>query len=319
MTSRCASRPRAWNGGPRRGSGARRGGPPNRGAAAGAAAASPLSAATGAALNSPIPISGIPLRLFAAPYKGTAPRASLAIALEMRADAFRFSEKNGTFFDRVEVAFSAVDASGKVWPGNRHVLTMEMSAATAAVARERGMRVLSEFALPPGRYQLRVATAEEGAGRSGSVFYDVEVPDFQKAGFAMSGLTLTAASAQAMPTVRPQDPLAGVLPAPPTTSREFERSDVVALFAEFYENASTAPPHTIQLATTVRAEDGRVVFENREQRSSTDLQGARSGGYGYGIRVPLSDFAPGAYVIRVEGRPQGGATATGREVLIRVR
>ncbi len=41
----------------------------------------------------------------------------------------------------------------------------------------------------------------------------------------MSGVSLTSASVSATPTVRPNDPLANVLPGPPTTTREFERAD----------------------------------------------------------------------------------------------
>src|SRR5687768_17726655 len=43
-----------------------------------------LGPAASAALSSPIPTGRIPLTVFAAPYKGTAPNASVALALEMR-------------------------------------------------------------------------------------------------------------------------------------------------------------------------------------------------------------------------------------------
>jgi VWFA-related protein len=285
-----------------------------------AAAANPLDAAIGTAMNSPIPTTGIPLSVSAAAYKGAAPNASVALAIEMRADAFRFAEKNGMLTDRVHVAFSSVDAKGTIRPGPKHVLTMEMSPATAQAARERGFRVVSEASLPPGRYQLRIAAAEENASRSGSTFYDLDVPDFQKAGFSMSGIALTSAGASATPTVRAVEVLKDVLPGPPVTVREFARNDQIGLFAEFYENAPNAPPHGVELETTVRAEDGRVVFQNREQRSSTDLQG-KSGGYGYSVRFPLTEFAPGLHVIRVQGRTlAGGADAPiARDVLIRIR
>ena len=279
-----------------------------------------LSPAATNALNSPIPTGGIPLSLFAAAYKGTAPNASVALALEMRADDFMFAERNGAFNNRVEVVFSSVDTAGTVRAGNRHVLTLELKPETLAVARQRGLRVVSEIALPPGRYQLRAAAAEEGSNRSGSVLYDLEVPDFYKAGLSMSGVSLTSAAASATPTVRPKDPLADVLPGPPATMREFERADRLGLFAEFYENMPGAPTHVVDIATTMRDADGRIVFEQREERSSTDLQGA-SGGYGYGLQIPLGDIAPGTYVMRVEGRSRADAAkaAIGRDVLIRIR
>ena len=128
----------------------------------------------------------------------------------------------------------------------------------------------------------------------------------------MSGIALTSAGASATPTVRAVEVLKDVLPGPPVTVREFARNDQIGLFAEFYENAPNAPPHSIELETTVRAEDGRVVFANREQRSSTDLQG-KSGGYGYAVRFPLTEFAPGLHVIRVQGaRSRAGLTRQSR-------
>ena len=284
------------------------------------AAGGPLGAASARALNSPIPISGIPLTLFAAAYKGTPPNASVALALEMRADDFTFAERNGVFNDRVEVTFSSVDAGGTVRSGPRHLLTLELKPDTLAAARQRGLRVVSEMALPPGRYQLRAAAAEEGGNRSGSVLYDLDVADFYRPGLSMSGVSLTSASVSATPTVRPKDPLPDVLPGPPTTMREFARGDVLALFAEFYENRPGAPPHVVDIAITARAADGRMVYEHREERSSTDLQGG-SGGYGYGLQIPLSDIAPGTYVIRVEGRSRADKASdpVGRDLLIRIR
>jgi VWFA-related protein len=278
----------------------------------------PLDAPAATSLNSPIPITGIPMTISAAAFKGVAPNASVAVAVDMRADAFAFAQKNGAFFDRVQVAFSTVDTKGAVRPGQKHVLTMEMTPATAQAARERGVRLVAEMTLPPGKYQLRAGAAEEGSGRTGSGFFDLEIPDFHAAPFTMSGLALTSAGAQLTPTVRASSVLSGVLPAPPASLREFGRNDQLALYAEFYENAPNAPPHALALSATLRAEDGRVVFEHREQRSSADLQG-KAGGYGYAVRVPLKEFPPGLYVLRVEGRSQAGNDrVAARDVLIRI-
>ncbi len=185
--------------------------------------------------------------------------------------------------------------------------------------KERGLRVVSQVDLPPGRYQLRVAVGEDG-GRAGSVLYDLEVPDFYRAPLTMSGVALTSASARLTPTVLPKNPLADFLPAPPTTVREFNRDDELALFAEFYENAPGAPPHRMDITTTLRDDAGRIVTQNTDERSSTELQGAQ-GGYGYTARLPLRTLEPGVYVIRVEGRSRLGdrENTVGRDVQIRVR
>ena len=49
--------------------------------------------------------------------------------------------------------------------------------------------------LPPGRYRLQVAASDPVTGVAGSVISDLEVPDFEKATFAMSGLLVTSAPA----------------------------------------------------------------------------------------------------------------------------
>jgi VWFA-related protein len=279
----------------------------------------PLDLPAATSLSSPIPLTGIPMTITAAAFKGAAPNASIAVAVEMRADAFVFAQKNGTFLDRVQVALSSLDSKGTVRPGQKHVLTMEMTPATAQAAREHGVRLVAEVALPPGKYQLRAGAAEEGRGLTGSGFFDLDIPDFHSAAFSMSGLVLTSAAAQLTPTVRASSVLGDVLPAPPASLREFGRNDQLALYAEFYENAPNAPPHALDLTATLRAEDGRVVFENREQRSSTDLQG-KSGGYGYSLRFALKDVDPGLYVLRVEGRSRAGEErVAARELMIRVR
>jgi len=96
-----------------------------------------------------------------------------------------------------------------------------------------------------------------------------------------------------------------------------------------YENQQNAQPHMVDITTEVRAEGGRVVFNNTEQRSSTELQGGErspaargraTGGYGYTAQIALKDFAPGLYVVHVEGkRRDGNVPAVARDVQIRVR
>jgi hypothetical protein len=184
--------------------------------------------------------------------------------------------------------------------------------------KAHGFRVISQIDLPPGRYQLRVAAAES-SGKAGTVLYDLEVPDFYKAPLTMSGLAVTAASAGQTPTARSKDPLRDFLPGPPTAVREFQKGDELALFAEFYENAPGSPAHKLDITTTVRTDEGRVVTQHQEERSSTELQGGR-GGYGFATRLPLTDLAPGSYVLRVEAKSRVAPDkGVGRDLQIRVR
>jgi hypothetical protein len=280
----------------------------------------PLVAAALEAMTSPVVVRGIPMRVFAAPIKGEAPNAVVALAIEMDVTGFNFVEANGAFNDRVELTLTAVDTLGEQKGSTSHSVNLALKADTLARARERGLRVLTQLEVPPGRYQFRIAAAEAG-GRTASVIADVEVPDFYKPSLAMSGLALTSAGALDGPTVSPNDPLATFLPAPLMATREFSASDTLALFAEFYENLpANTPPHKVDVTTIVRADDGRILSRNEEEMDSGSLVRGK-GGFGFTTRIQLSALSPGLYVIHVQGhsrasKPEEGV---GRDIQIRVR
>ena len=151
--------------------------------------------------------------------------------------------------------------------------------------------------------------------------YDLEVPDFATAPLTMSGILLTAASSAETSTVGSEGAISPLLRGPTTTVREFERGDTLALFTEIYENAPGAVAHKLDLSATVRADGGRTVFQAREERSSTELQGGR-GGYGYAPNIPLKDLTPGIYIIHVEARSstsKAKEAGVGRDIQIRVK
>jgi VWFA-related protein len=293
-----------------------RGRAPNQPAAS--TAPNAMSPAVTEALASPLPVSGVPLKMFAAPFKGTAPNAAIAMALEIDVRNLDFVEGNGTFNEQVDVAYTAVNSQGKIFPGERQTATLTLKPDTYERAKARGFRVLSQTNLPPGRYQIRVAAGNK-TGKAGSVVYDLEVPDFDKGSLTMSGVAMTSAVAAQAPTIKPKDPLADFLPGPVTALREFEKGDLLVLFAEFYENARGAANHMLDFKAELRAEGGRVVQAVSDERSSTELQG-KSGGYGFQARLPLDAVESGLYVIHVEGRSRADQdTVVSRDIQIRVR
>jgi len=164
---------------------------------------------------------------------------------------------------------------------------------------------------------MRVAAGNR-SGKAGSVLYDIDVPDFYKAPFAMSGVSLTSGSALQGPTMKAKDPLGDFLPGPPTAAREFRSDDTLVLFAEFYENAGKTPAHALDLVAELRAEGGAVVRESREERSSTEVSG--SGGYGFVARLPLEGLKPGLYVLHVGGQSRlGDRLSASRDIAITIK
>jgi hypothetical protein len=177
--------------------------------------------------------------------------------------------------------------------------------------------MLSHLDLPPGRYQIRVG-AHESTGRAiGTVPYDLEVPDYSKTPFALSGVLLTSSSAAAFATANEESEWNGLLPSPPVVARTFRSSDSLTWFAEVYDNSSQAA-HTINYTTTVLdARDGRTLAQARDNRAvGADSKGLAQG---FTTSLPLRDFTPGAYVLRVDASSTVGSHSARRDVLFEVR
>jgi VWFA-related protein len=269
-------------------------------------------------INSPLPLSGLTMSTSAAAFKGAAPNASVSIVIEARGRDLNLKNENGKYIGNLELSVSAFDRAGKFKVGERPTVTFGLRPETYTRVNELGVRVLTRLQLPPGRYQLRVGGLSGEAGLRGSVFYELEIPDFSKEPFTMSGLLLTSPSASRVVTARPDPLLEGLLPGPPTTIRDFQVGEEIALFTEVYDNQLT-PRHMVDITTNVLTDDGRVVFTASDTRSSDELDG-KPGGYGYSARVPLKDLAPGLYVLKVEARTRLGNTEPiSRQVQFRIR
>ena len=271
-----------------------------------------------AVLSTPISVSGLTLAVSAVPYLGTAPNASVAVIIEVDGRGLAFAEQDGRWVDSLELSLLAIDRRGRIEDGDRQEAEMSLRTETYQAVVATGVRLVSRIELPPGQFQLRIGARESGLGAAGTVAFDLEVPDFRREPLTVSGIAMTSQSAAAMPTAQPDEVFGRALPAQPTTARAFTTDDVIVTFAEVYDN-ETGTPHRVDISTTLRAEDGEIVFQTSEERSSSELEGAR-GGYGLRALIPLSDVAPGRYLLAVEARSRlDGAESVSRRTLVTVR
>jgi VWFA-related protein len=271
------------------------------------------------ALGSPLPVSGLRLTAFAAPFKGTAPNAAVTLVLQLDGRDMTFTQRNGVFDGALELSVVALDSQGKTRGSLHRIVAMPLKPESFEMVGRYGMRVVSRFDLPPARYQLRIAAMDGSTRLAGVVHYDLEVPDFRALPFSMSGLLLTSNLAGVMPTAGGSavDDLRENLPGPPTVSREFHAGEELALMAEVYDNQGSTS-HMVDISTSVRTDDGREVFRHEDERSSAELQGNR-GGFGYTARVSLKGAPPGLYVLRVEARSRlDKAQTASREIQFRI-
>ena len=275
------------------------------------------------AMDSPIPISGLTLTTFAAPFKGEGNKVAIAMAIEVDGSGMTFKQTpQGLFADDLEVTFFAADTKdGKIKDGVRDVINLGLKPETHNAVRAGAFRIIRRIQVPPGKYHMRVGARESGAGKTGTVIFELDVPDFSKAPLAMSGVAIASAWASRIPTAVPDpkaDEFKGVLPTAPTAIREFPRGDTLSIFAEIYDNDLRAP-HTVDISATILADDGKVVQTKADARKSDELQGV-AGGFGYTTQFPLTGLAPGRYVLRVSAKSRlGNSEAITRDVEFRVR
>ena len=268
-------------------------------------------------LGSPLPVSGIPMRVFAATFKGPMNLATIRFAIELDASRFDFVHRDTAWVESLEVATAAIAADGMLRPGDHQKVGLTLMQSTYDAVIARGLRVLGQTDLLPGRYQLRVAVGT-GSGKTGSTVYDLEVPDYAKASLTMSGLALSSLESSKTPTLTLKTASPSSLPGSPAAARTFAQNDQVTVFGEVYDNARSDAAHTVTITTSLRNAAGVALRTTVDERSSLELgDGARA--YRFIAGMPLDDLTPGAYLIHVEARREIAGPAVSRDIQIVVR
>ena len=270
------------------------------------------------AVQSPIPLSGVPMRVFAAPFRLNSKNAAIAMIIEVSPSALRFEQKGEVFSETLELLIVPVNAAGKALDGARDEAPLNLSPKSYELVRVNGLRLARRLDLPPGRYQLHVAAQSANSKQVGALTYDLEVPDFSKGALAMSGIAMMSGAADRIPTPKPDKSFTDVLPMAATALREFDRGDTLFAVVQTYANAA-GTPHAVQLHTTVTREDGTVTVRRTDERPAEDVKSS-GGVLEHSMKLPLSGMTPGRYVLRVEARSSlGGGAQAAREVEFTVR
>ena len=274
------------------------------------------SPALRAALSRPVPIGDLPLRLFAAAFKGMGSNGSLFLALEIDGASLKFEERDGLFNEKIEVSIVAADQRARVQAGDRQEFNLRLQPATRERIGRTGVRLLSRLELPPGRYQIHVGAHEASGATIGTVPYDVEIPDYAKSPFALSGVVLTSSSADSFVTSNPDPLLKDALPGAPIATRSFSPAETLTTYSEVYVGSGSARGVTM-MTSVQNARDGRTVFQAQDRRAID--ASARPLTHGFSTQLPLKSLPPGRYLLRVEAQSSVGGYSTERIVPFEVR
>ena len=161
---------------------------------------STVSIGVAEALRSTVAVNGLPLRVFAGPFKGAARDATIVIAVEVDASQLGLVDKDGTYVGALEVSYFATDMKNKFYPGQTQTARLTLKPDTYQHVMKTGIRMVVETTLAPGRYQMRVAAGNRES-KAGSVVYDLDVPDFTKDPLVLSGVTIGSAATSRIMTM----------------------------------------------------------------------------------------------------------------------
>lgn len=248
---------------------------------------SPLAAA----ITGMLPLGDLPMQVSAAAFAGPDKNLStVAIVLGIVQDAETGEERKIEHVDFLVDAFGQ-DGSSKSAHGLKADVTLKPN-----VKGKVGYEVLSRIDLKPGRYELRLGANLPSANTSGSVYYNVDVPDFSKADLLLSGAVLSVTPAL---IAAPRDRLVDLTPIVPTTNRYFDRkTDLVSAFVKVYQHGKS-DPKPVTMATRVTDSHG-VVVVNRVSTIPLPAFSNPDRSYGFRFSVPIATLDPGSYLLTFE-------------------
>lgn len=256
-----------------------------------------------------LPIPDLPMDVAIAPFAeaGTT-KAAVTIAYGVT-QPIPTRPGNTRTTESTDLLVSAFSPDGEPRGTQRYTAKVVIRAGATGVAQ---WEALGRIALPAGRYRLRLAAYSGSAGKAGSVYADIDVPDFTRLPFSVSGLVLNAAPTRPF---APKDMFSDLLPLVPTAAREFLPTDRVTAFLRVYEamNLGGAVPLRIRVLDDkdqVCVDQSQVIgigqfsplqvqetlqSSDREVEVRRETPTIRFADVRY--QVPVSRLAPGEYVV----------------------
>jgi hypothetical protein len=245
------------------------------------------------ALAGILPDADLPMRVvvapFAVPGKDT---GTVTIVLGLRQPAPKDGDRIAETVELISTAFT-----NRGQPRGSRRQTVSLVLRPSAIGEGR-YEVLSRLDLRPGRYNMRFAAHSASLGRSGSVYYDVEVPDFSRLPVSLSGVVLDVEDGILS---APRDLLAALVPVVPTTQREFTAADRVTAFVRAYQGGRRP---LVPVAIDVRVTDARDedVVSRTTVLDPGAFGAARAADYRFAL--PLEALPAGPYLLTVQARPE---------------
>ena len=258
--------------------------------------ASGISNETSTLVMAPIPGPGLSLDVQTVALKHDAKKAEIVVTTSVDGRQLAGDGTEGDVTNTLEFALMAIDSAGKVHDATGRAIEVRLDGPSSRILRNSGYRVVSRLQVPPGRYQIRQAVRERNGGRQGSVFADLEVPDFSSR-LSVGGIMLTSTRANAVPTS--VDPATYErLPVLPSVRRTYSSDEELIAAAEIYQPSGA---RDVQLTIIVTDSSGRERYNRRTKVTAGEFNGS-GGSYRSAFQLPLTEL-DGDLRLSLEARP----------------
>ncbi len=257
--------------------------------------------------ESALPNTALALRMFAAPIQAEGRRdARTVIAIEAQIPAALLAEPDGRLRDTLRYEVWAVDLRRKkVMTSVAREARLAVNPALSTDPRDSATyQVQSSLALSPGRYQLRASAISAKAGNGGSVYLDIEVPDYRAPAIHIGPVVLRYADGSAIPLAG-----GGVnagLPLTVTLDREFAAEEQLRVMCAVVQPTRKEANVKVDVLTAAGDRARRLLDKRLGVRDPRMLD----------VLLDLAGLAPGGYRLRVSA--DDGTTAE-REIGFIVR
>lgn len=262
-----------------------------------------------ALMSGALPDSSLPLRLHAVPLgQASGGDTRIELAIEVSVPRTAVEEADGKLRDELKYEVVVVDekrAKIRSLGGLTARVTLSPTAGRDTAPDVATYQVAQTIALPPGRFQLRLAAQSSKLARGGSVYLHLNVPDVRRDALSIGGLAVGYANgsriATAVATPPPVSrarrsarmaaapPPLPALPFPPTLDREFASDDLLRVYFEVTARDRREPAAGV--LEIVGADAGAA---HRSLPFTVDDRGRAD------FQVSLAGLPPGAYILRAQ-------------------
>jgi VWFA-related protein len=234
--------------------------------------------------------------------KGAA--AHVAVVLTVRLPAPR-----GPVTEAVTVVRTLYDSEGRAGPPALETTSVALMPTSGEDLR---YDLLSRLTLAPGRYQLRLNATSRSIDKSGSVYADIDVPDFTRAPLSLSSIVL---GAKAAPGEARTDALASIVPILPTSARDFAPGDRVGAFLRVFQGGA-APVVPVAMNVQVLDSTSTKIADATETIPAAAFAELRTAPFQFDL--PLEKLRHGPQLVSVTATPAAGPPVR-RDLVFRVR